>query len=201
MTTPSTSGGPPSFGLKEIVDRTITKATDSYYINTSIKKALYGLCFNKKRITLQVSDPSYRLRYQYAVRFWMEKTEKLENLSREVADDLVKELKSELNSKFCLYPEESNDNEENFGAFYSEEPKPKTRRTSKQHSVEPDEKPVWYLTSKCETKFYVKSANCSEDEKVVNKTDINLCSYSMICPGDEFQIESDGDKKRVCIIK
>ena len=186
MTTPTTSGCEPSFGLENIVRRTITNG--SYDINNRIRKVLYGTCL--KKINLQVSDPSYKLRYQYSVRFWKEET-KSEMISEVQAQELVKKLKIELNKKSFLYPEESNENDEQLDKFYSDLRLPKPS--------DPDEKPVWYVTSKCENKFYVKSANRSEH--VVNKTDFELFSYSMICPGDEFKIESDGDKKRVCIVK
>ena len=203
METPtSKSGRPASKGLKKIVEKTIKKgSSDSYYINSAIKRTLYDLSFIKKGLTLKVEDPSYKLRYLYALGFWKERTEKCETLSREEADALVKELKGELNNKFCLYPEESNENEEDLDEFYSQSPKPKSRRTSKQLSVDPDEQPVWYVTSKCENVFYLKSTNSSKNEIKVNKTDIELCSYSLICPGDELRIESDGEKKRVCIVR
>ena len=77
MTTPTTSGGPASFGLEKLVERTV-KGIDSHIINNAIKEALHDLCFNKKRLTLtlKVNDPSYKLRYQYAVMFWTRVTKK-----------------------------------------------------------------------------------------------------------------------------
>ena len=188
MTTPTTSGCQPSFGLENIVRRTVRNGTVSYDINDKIRTVLYGTCL--KKINLQVGDPSYKLRYQYAVRFWKEET-KSEMIGDVQAQELVKKLKTELNEKSFLYPEESNENDEQLDKFYSD------LRSHKPS--DPDEKPVWYVTSKCENKFYVKSANRSED--LVNKTDFELFSYSMIFPGDEFKIESDGDKKRGCIVK
>ena len=200
MTTPTTSGGPASFGLEKLVERTV-KGIDIHIINNAIKEALHNLCFNKKKLTLtlKVNDPSYKLRYQYAVMFWTrvskEKMETCETpLSTEEAKALVKRLKGELNNKSYLYPEESNENEERLDKFYSQDPKSKARRTSIKQ-------PVWYVTSKCENKFYLKSTNSSEDEKKVNRTDFELCSYSLIRPGDEFQINVDGDKKKVSIVK
>ena len=189
MTTPTKSCRPASIGLKKIVEKTIKTDIDSYNINKAIRTTLYDLFFIKKGLTLQVKNPSYKLRYQYALEFWKEKTEKYEILSSEEAKPLVKELRSELNSKFCLYPEESNENEEGLDDFYSQIPK--SKRINKQHSEDPDKQGIWYVTSKCENIFYLKSANSSEDEIEVNKTEIELCSYSLICPGDEFRIESD----------
>lgn len=202
MTTPATSSRPASIGLQKIVDKAIKKVTDRYNVKEAIRTTLYDLSFIKKGLTLKFEDPSYKLRYQYALAFWKEKTANCETLSREEADTLVQELKSELNDKFCQYSEESHENEEGLDEFYSQDPKPKARRsTSKQHSVDPDEQPVWYVTSKCDNIFYVKSLNKSENEIQINKTDIELCNYSLICPGDQLRVESDGARKRVCLIK
>ena len=91
METPtSKSGRPASKSLIKIVEKTIKKgSSDSYYINSAIKRTLYDLSFIKKRLTLKVEDPSYKLRYLYALEFWKKRTEKCETLSREEADALV----------------------------------------------------------------------------------------------------------------
>lgn len=185
-------------GLGELVDRAIEKGIDRYEVKTSIKTALQELYFNKKRIKLKVSDPSYTLRYRYALKFWNEKTEKGEIENKKQAKDLIDDLKGELNSKFCVYPE-SNEQEEGLDDFFSRETTTKAKRTNK----DPGEKRVLYVTSKCDNKFYVKSTNSSEDEKEVNRKDIELCSYCLICPGDEIEIKfGEYEKeKMVCIVK
>jgi hypothetical protein len=79
---------PEFLNLAELVEKTISK--DGIHrgkIKTNIKKALQELKFIKKGLKLQVSDPSYKLRYRHALDFWGEKTEN-EEIKTEVAEPL-----------------------------------------------------------------------------------------------------------------
>ena len=146
--------------------------------------------FNKKRLKLQVFDPSYKLRSQYAVDFWREKTRN-EEIEIALANDLIDELKEELNSEECVYPE----------AKGSKVTSTEGGHATKQSSA--DEKTVWYVTSKCDNKFYVKSANHCEAEIEINTREIPRGSYKLICPGDEVKIilSSFGEKRKIQITK
>jgi hypothetical protein len=64
------------------------------------------------------------------------------------------------------------------------------------------EKPVWYVSSKCEDKFYVKSVNNCEVEIKISRKEI-LCSYKLICPGDKVKVIPSclADKHSVQITK
>ncbi|CAB4038665.1 Hypothetical predicted protein [Paramuricea clavata] len=188
-----------TLGLGTLVEETILKQSDQYKIKTKIKNTLQELTFIRKRFKLQLSDPSYKLRYQYALDFWREKTanEEIENIG--VANNLINELREELNSKDCIYSEAEESNTNLDGFFSKETPTKAGKSATKPNSVE---KPVWYVTSKCENKFYVKSANNCEAEIEINRQEI-LCSYKLICPGDEVKVILPclGDKHSIQITK
>ncbi|CAB4010989.1 Hypothetical predicted protein [Paramuricea clavata] len=174
-----------TLGLAELVEKTISKDSDRYKVKTKIRSALQELNFNKKRLKLQVSDPSYKLRYQYALEFWREKTGN-EKIAMALAHDLIDELKEKLNSKDHIYPE-AEENNEILDGFFSQETPTKGKHTKKQSSV--DEKPaVNYVTTKCENKFYVKSTNICEAEIGINTKEFLKCIHKLICPGDEVNL-------------
>ena len=191
-----------TLGLGTLVDETILKESDRYKIKTRIKNTLQELTFIRKRFKLQVSDPSYKLRYQYALDFWTEKTAN-EYIEIAVANNLIKELGEELNSKHCIHPEAEESNEIlQLDGFFPQETPSKGRHATNQSSL--NVKPVWYVTSKCENKFYVKYTNNCEAEIEINTKEILKCSYNLICPGDEVKIipsGSIGDKRSVHITK
>jgi hypothetical protein len=190
---------PEFLNLAELVEKTISKGgIHRGKIKTNIKKALQELKFIKKGLKLQVSDPSYKLRYRHALDFWGEKTEN-EEIKTEVAEGLITKLTEELNSKEYIYSEAEESNEIILDNFFFPETPTKGKSAKEQSSV--DEKLLWYVTSKCENKFYVKSSNNCETEREINTKDI-LCSYKLICPGDEVvPCFGDGDKQSVNITK
>ena len=195
--------------LGTLVEKTILKETGRYKIKRNIRNTLQELTFiaigKRFKLRLEVTDPSYKLRYQYALDFWREKTGN-EQIEIDVANNLIKDLGEQLNSKHCIYAEAEETNEilHSDGYFSQETPtKAKGRYATNQSSV--NEKPVWYVTSKCENKFYVKSANNCEaknGEIEINRQEI-LCSYKLICPGDEVKVIPNcfGNKQSVQITK
>ncbi|CAB4028166.1 Hypothetical predicted protein, partial [Paramuricea clavata] len=175
-----------TLGLGTLVEETILKESGDSYgrykIKRYIKSTLHELTFIGNRFKLQVSDPSYKLRYQYALEFWRERT-----ANEELADakKLINELREKLNSKDCIYSEAEESNT-NLDGFFSKQitPTKAGKRATKPNAVE---KLVWYVTSKCEDKFYVKSANNCEAEIEISRQEI-LCSYKLIRPGDEVKV-------------
>jgi hypothetical protein len=166
------------------------KESDRYKIKKRIKNTLEELTFIRKRFKLQVSDPSYNLRYQYALDFWREKTAN-EEIKIAAANNLINELGEELNSKDCIYPETEERNEIlQLDGFFSQETVTKGRHATNHSSL--NVKPVWYVTSKCENKFYVKSTNNCEAEIEINTKEILRGSYKLVCPGDEVKVISSG---------
>jgi hypothetical protein len=196
--------------LATLVEKTILKDLDRYDIKDNIKNTLQELTVyiaigKRFKLRLGVKGPSYKLRYQYALDFWREKTGN-EQIEIPVANNLIKDLGEELNSKHRIYSEAEETSEILLSdAYFSEETKAKGkgRRATNQSSV--NEKPVWYVTCKCENKFYVKSANNCEAENgeiEVNMQEI-MCSYKLICPGDEVKVIRNclGNKESVQITK
>jgi 6-pyruvoyl-tetrahydropterin synthase len=186
-------------GLGTLIEKTISKGSDCYKIKTKIRSVLKELNFNKKRLKLNVSDPSYKLRYQYALDFWREKTRN-DEIEIALANVLIDELTEELNSEECVYPE-ANGSKEIFERFFFQVTSTESGLATKQGSV--DEKTVWYVTSKCDNKFYVKSANNCEAEIEIKTREIPKGSYKRICPGDEVKIISSsfGEKRKIQITK
>ena len=185
----STHTTPRSIALGTLVDKTTSKQSDRYKIKTKIKCILQELDFIKKGFKLQISDPSYKLRYQYALNFW---SDKMGNDVIEItqANDLIKELKEELNSNYCIYSEGEENSKITDDFFFNETHGRGSRRAKKQSSVHSNEKSVWYVTSKCDKAFYVKRSNNCEAEEKINTNEI-LCDYKLISPGDEVQVMRD----------
>ncbi len=182
-----------SIALGALVDKTILKQSDGHKTKRNIKKILQELDFIKKGFKLQISDPSYKLRYQYALNFWSENYDKTGNDVIEItqAKDLIKELKEELNSDYCIYSEGEENSKITDDFFFNETPVKGSRGAKEQiSSIDSNEKSVWYVTSKCDKAFYVKRSNNCEAEEKVN-TDEILCDYKLISPGDEVQVVRD----------
>ncbi len=181
-----------SIALGALVDKTILKQSDGHKTKRNIKKILQELDFIKKGFKLQISDPSYKLRYQYALNFWSENYDKTGNDVIEItqANDLIKELKEELNSNYCIYSEGEENSKITDDFFFDETTVKGSRHAKKQSSIDSKEKSVWYVTSKCDKAFYVKRANNCEAEEKINTNEI-LCDYKLISPGDEVQVMRD----------
>ena len=86
----STNTTPGSTGLGTLVDKTILGDSNRWRIKKQIRNILQNLNFIDKGFRLQVSDPSYKLRYHYALNFWREKTGSVET-EIELANDLINE--------------------------------------------------------------------------------------------------------------
>ena len=194
--------------LVGLVEKSVLKQSDCFKIKTNLRNILQGLNPIKKGLKLQFSDPSYKLRYLYAFNFWAEKTE--DNvIEPEDAKVLIKELGEELNSEDCVFPE-YDDSIEIPDGFFSRE-NTTARRQSSVDSKENNQ--VYYVTSKCEKKFYVKPAKSCEAEKEivfpVYLTPLNdnyraaVCSDKLICPGDEVEVIPSlfGDTHSIHILK
>ena len=201
MSVDSASTTPERIGLDELVDKTITKQADCYKVKKDIQKVLLDFSSIKKGLKIKVGDPSYKLRYRYALDFWKEKTSNGEIGNREQANEKREELKSELNDKFCVHQDLNDSQEVVLDKFFSQETSIKQRPT--QVHVTDKTKTVCYVTSKCESKFYVKPMNVSEAEIEIDRAVFDLFDYKVICPGDELQIiHSDCEnQKRVHITK
>ena len=190
MLADSASTTPQFIGLGKLVDKTMTKDGDRYAVKRDIKNALLDFSFIKKGLKIKVDDPSYKLRYRYALDFWKKKTRNGEIENREQADDKLKELKNELNNKFCVHPVINDGQEVVLDEYFSQTPIKKGSKKSKINASDLTDKntKVCYVTCKCENTFYVKSTNVSEAEEEISKERFNLCEYKLICPGDEIQI-------------
>jgi hypothetical protein len=175
--------------LSALVDKTISKQSDGHKTKTKIRRILRELDFIKKGFKLQISDPSFKLRYQYALNFWSDKTGN-DVIEITQANDLIKELKEELNSNYCIHSEGEENSKITDDFFFNETPVKGSRHAKKQSSIDSKEKSVWYVTSKCDKAFYVKRANNSEAEEKINTNEI-LCDYKLISPGDEVQVMRD----------
>ena len=175
-----------SENLKTAVEKSLGSDQDRHKVKTNLKTCLQGLGFIKKGLKLQVSDPSYKLRYLYALNFWRKETGN-NVIGRTEASELIIKLKKELNSKDCVYSED-----EVFDIivddFFSKESLGKDRREKEESSANrSNEKSVWYVTTKCDNAFYVKSVSKADVEERIDITEI-ACDYKLICPGDEVQV-------------
>jgi hypothetical protein len=205
----STNTTPGSTGLETLLDKTILgDSINRWRIKKQIRNIVKNLNFIAKGFRLRVSDPSYKLRYHYALNFWREETGS-EATEIKLPKALITELMCKLNSKDRVYLEEVESNQIPDG-FFSKESRPAKKQSSGAHS---NVKSVWYVTSKCEDKFYVKATNSCEAEKEILlpvyltplKDDYKaaVCSYKLICPGDEVQVIPSlfGDKQSIHIIR
>ena len=206
MSVDSASTTPERIGLDELVDKTITKQADCYKVKKDIQKVLLNFSSFKKGLKINVGDPSYKLRYRYALDFWKEKTRNGEIENKKQADDKLEELKSELNDKFCVHQDINDGQEVVLDKFFSQETPIKQRPAQRKHNYTSDinvtDKMVCYVTSKCESKFYVKPMNVSEAEIEIDRAEFDLINYKVISPGDEVQIiHSDGENQKKVITK
>ena len=205
MSTHTTPRCPDLVGL---IEKTVIKQSDCFKIKSNLKNILQELNFIKKGLRLQISDPSYKLRYLHAFNFWIEKSGN--NVIEIVqAKELIKALREELNSKDCVYPEYADESIKIPDGFFSGE----YMAVRKRNSADSRDKPVWYVSSKCEGKLYAKSANIYEAEKEIIlpiyltplKDDCTaaVCSDKLICPGDEVQVIPSlfGDTQSIHILK
>jgi hypothetical protein len=201
--------------LAGIVRKTVPKQSDWFKVKTKLGSVLQELNFIKRGLRLQLSDPTYKLRYLYAFNFWNERTgEGVNELDWSSANELIQTLREELNSKDCVYgPEYDDESIEIPKGYFSgdDTTAPSGRRRS--NLGDSKDKLNWYVASKCEEKLYVKSTNYSEPEKKIGLpiylTPLNddykavECSYRLICPGDEVQVISSqfGDAQSINITK
>ena len=192
MSADSASTTPQFIGLGKLVDKTMKKDGDRYAVKRDIKNALLNFPFFKKGLKIKVDDPSYKLRYRYALDFWKQKTRNGEIENRKQADDKLEELKNELNDKFCVHPDINDGQEVVLDEYFSQTPvkKNKMAKKNKMNASDLTDKntKVCYVTCKCENTFYVKSTNVSDAEVEIDKEIFNLCEYKFICPGDEIQV-------------
>lgn len=193
------SDGTSSTDLLYILIKNTTKElkdTDRKKIKTRIKTALQEFPVINRKVKSKPSDSSYKLRYRYAVTFWRRETNNKSIISRKDADNLIDELTKELNSKECIHAE-AEDEETDYAkdtSFFKETPT-KGKPARKQSSV-------WYVTCKCENKFYVKPADRIEIEVEIDRKEIDSCvDYVLICPGDEVQVDNEDKGTLLAITK
>jgi hypothetical protein len=202
MSSGTTPGCPDLSGL---VGKTVPRESDCYNVKKKLRSVLQELNFikEKKGLKLQFSDPSYKLRYLYACNFWIERTGDDVNIGKDRANELIKTLKEELNSKECVYgPEYDDESIKIPEGFFSGEKKSANNRSLA------DSRDNWYVTSKCDKTLYVKSTNSSEPEKeIVLPIYLTLhdkaveCSYKLISPGDEVQLIPSHFRQSINITK
>ena len=175
----------PGYNLKKLLEQTVATPSDLFQVKKKMRTCLKELGFIKKGFLLQVSDPSYKIRYLYALNFWSKETEN-SVIGKKDADELIDNLKEEINCKECVYSENVKSNKIADDFFFKIDKKVKEKSSADQSN----KKSVWYVTSKCDNAFYVKSSNKDEAEVRINIEEIR-CDYKLICPGDEVQIMKD----------
>ena len=184
----------PGYNLTTLLEQTIAKELDRYRVRKRIKACLQELDITKElkelQLLIRVSDFSYKLRYQYALNFWNKEAGSNAIFDRKKENELISKLKKELNSQDRVYSEGEDCNKIVDDFFFKESLGEGRCDIEESSASRSNEKSFWYVTSKCDKAFYLKSSNKVEAEKKINIEEI-VCDYQLICPGDEIQIMKD----------